>query len=159
MCPNFINSAFNHIPLNKCYPHHLQSSEPLVFNFQDLSTYFIYILFIFIFLLILYTNLRNKLILTLSNLSHLKHSLLLNLIYYKHFFILKLILFLSFHPLTFFKSILLSHPYFLNFLHHFLDFLYELTHFTIIYLTFFLSFLKNKIDLIVNLKETLTNSQ
>jgi hypothetical protein len=156
MCPNFINSAFNNIPLNKCYPHHhLQSTESL-FNFQDLSTY-LYILLIFLLLLILYTNLRNKLILSLSNLSSLKHSLLL--IYYKHFIFLNLILFLSFHPLSFFKSILLSNPRFLNFLHNFLDFLYELTHFTIIYLTFFLSFLKHKIDLIANLKETLTISQ
>jgi hypothetical protein len=153
MCPNFINIAFNTIPLNKCYPHHIQSES--LFNLQYLSTY-LYILLISIFLLILYTNLRNKLILTLSNLSHLKHSLLLNLIYYKHFLISKSILFLS---LSFFKSILLSNPCFLNFLHHFLDFLYELTHFTIIYLTFFLSCLKHKIDLIVNLKETLTNSQ
>jgi hypothetical protein len=131
MCPNFINSAFNNIPLNKCYfHHHLQSTESL-FNFQDLSTY-LYILLIFLLLLILYTNLRNKLIPSPSNLSSLKHSLLLNLIYYKHFIFSNLILSLSVHPLSFFKSILLSNPCFLNFLHHFLDFLYELTHFTII---------------------------
>jgi hypothetical protein len=161
MCPNFIHVAFNNIPLNKCYPHHnLQSfSSSSLFNSQYFSTTHLYILFVFLLIILLYTNLRNTLIPTLSNLFTLKHSLLLNLKYYKHFFILKLILFFSFHPLSFSKSILLSNPCFLNFLHHFLDFLYELTHFTIIYLIFFLSFLKHKIDLIANLKETLTNSQ
>jgi hypothetical protein len=121
MCTNFINVAFNNIPLNKCYPNHLQLSEPS-FNFQDLSTYFIYILFIFIFLLILYTNLRNTLILTLSNLSTLKHSLLPNLIYFLSqnlFFFFHFILFHFLNP--YYYQILVFLIFFIIFLIFFMN--------------------------------------
>jgi hypothetical protein len=143
----YTNLKNTHNLLFKCY----QICSPISESLYNLIIFFL-----------IYTNLPGTLIKFTCNaffflpLSPLNHSLLSNLIY-RHFLFSNLILFLSFHPLPYFKSILLSILLcFLDFLLLFLDCLYELTHFTIIYLTFFLSFLKCKIDLI---KETLTISQ
>ena len=56
LCPNFINTIFNEIPLNKCY-HHQQPTE--TFQHLPLLTGFFYILLI---ILLMYTNILNNVI-------------------------------------------------------------------------------------------------
>jgi hypothetical protein len=173
MCPNF-NTPFNNIPIDKCYHYYLQSGSS---NFQYLSLFITYLYILFAILLIS-TNLLNytlililvliksvikiffflSLNLSLSNLSLLLQpfhpsNLLSNLSLFKHFLISKLSLLLQYSPVI---SILLL---FLDSLIYFLDFLYELTHFIVLFLLSSLSFYKRKIDLIVDLKNTLNNSQ
>ncbi|POG60076.1 hypothetical protein GLOIN_2v809218 [Rhizophagus irregularis DAOM 181602=DAOM 197198] len=175
MCANFINTPLNTIPLDKCFPYHLQSAEPFTSQYLSIFITYLYILFIFLFI---YTNLlTNTLILfsiliktiintffflslnlSLSNLSLLLQqfhpsNLLSNLSPFKHFLISNLLL-LSQYSLA--MSIILL---FLDSLLYFLDFLYELTHSIILFLLSSLSFYKHKIDLIVDLKNTLENSQ
>jgi hypothetical protein len=158
MCPNFINTPFNNIPIDKCFPSHLQTGT---FQYLPFFITYLYILFVF---LIIYTNLLNHILVLIFTLTKYIIQIFFYLFLNFSFSNLSLLLLSN---LSLFKSFLISNfsyytlsifLLFLDFILYFLDFLYEFTHSTILFLLSLLSFYKHNIELIVNLKNTL-NSQ